>query len=362
MFSEKLKELSFFLYRDIQTQEHMLTYLFWECTLKCNLSCLHCGSDCLKESKSKDMPVEDFIPVLNDIKQNLKTRLLTVIITGGEPLLRKDLEKAGLEIIKRGFHWGIVTNALLMTHERFTSLLNVGLSSISFSFDGIGEDHNYLRQNPLSYKKVCDAIDFALKVQNKYPGRLVFDVITSVHPKNLPHLSEIRDYLISHGVKRWRIFSIFPAGRGDINKEKLTLSKEQYKDMMDFIADTRTDYGDKIHVSYACEGYLGDYEQKVRDFRFFCHGGINIGSVMSDGSISACLSVRGKDFIQGNIYKDKFSDIWNNRFKPMRDREWAKKGKCAECKKWKFCLGNGLHMYKSMSDSPERCNWELLKD
>ena len=42
-------------------REHPLRGLFWECTLRCNMACRHCGSDCFKESMVPDMPLADFI-------------------------------------------------------------------------------------------------------------------------------------------------------------------------------------------------------------------------------------------------------------------------------------------------------------
>ena len=105
----------FRLYRAREIKKHQLDYLFWECTLKCNLNCLHCGSDCTKDSDVPDMPVADFVKVLDDIKINGKIKTLSVCITGGEPLIRKDIEVAGREIISRGYNWGIVTNGMLFT-------------------------------------------------------------------------------------------------------------------------------------------------------------------------------------------------------------------------------------------------------
>lgn len=356
-----LRQFIFRQYRKSVTKKHILDYLFWECTLRCNLNCRHCGSDCLKTSGTPDMPVEDFAKVLDNIKAS-GIKNLTVAITGGEPLMRKDLESAGKEIIKRGFRWGIVTNALILTPERFTSLLNAGLTSISYSIDGLEKEHTYLRQNPNSFKTVCNAIDMSVAIQKKQPRRLVFDVITCVHSGNLEKLPELREFLIGRGVTMWRIFSIFPEGRAKENVDDLSLTKQQYKQLMSFIEDTRKNFGDKIHLNYACEGYLGSYELKVRDYFFFCRGGINVGSVMCDGSVSACLSVRGKDFIQGNVYQNNFDfmDIWNNKYQIMRDRSWTKKGNCKKCKKYKNCLGNGLHLYSSMQDEPAHCNYQLL--
>jgi radical SAM protein with 4Fe4S-binding SPASM domain len=88
---------------------------------------------------------------------------------------------------------------------------------------------------------------------------------------------------------------------------------------------------------------LGNYELEVRDNAFFCRAGITVASVLADGSISACPSL-DRDFIQGNIYTDRFNDVWQNRFELLRNRYWAKSGICENCKQWKNCLGNGMHL------------------
>ena len=309
------------------------------------------------------MSVEDFAKVLDDIKERNPVKNLTVCITGGEPLVRSDLEDAGKEIVKRGFHWGIVTNGLLFSKERFVSLLNAGMTSLSFSLDGFENQHNYLRQHPESFEKVVSAIKMVIGFQKKYPGRIVYDIITCVHRGNLQTLREFRDFLIEMGVERWRIFSIFPEGRAREND--LSLNPDEYRSLMDFIAETRSyknQNGKSIHLNYSCEGYLGKYELKVRDYFFFCRGGISIGSVWCNGNVGACLSVRSPDLIQGNVYEEKFMDIWNNRFERMRNRNWMKIGKCAGCKKWKHCMGNGMHLHQNLTCEVDRCNYEIIKE
>lgn len=309
------------------------------------------------------MPVEDFSRVLDNIKSS-GIKNLTICITGGEPLVRKDLELAGKEIIRHGYNWGIVTNGLMMTKERFASLIRSGMGSMSVSLDGLKNEHNDLRQNNKSFDTAEKTIKLCVEQNKASPYGFVFDVITCVHSGNINTLPLLRDYLIHNGVTAWRIFSIFPSGRAAENK--LALTKEEYRRLMDFIVETRmykTEDGKSINLNYSCEGYLGDYELKVRDFYFFCRGGINVGSVMCDGSVSACLSVRAKDFIQGNIYQENFDfmKLWNTKFQNMRDRSWAKTGKCRSCKNWRYCEGNGLHLHKDAHSECSHCNLDFLK-
>ena len=93
---------------------HPLRQLFWECTLRCNLACRHCGSDCKTVSDSPEMPFEDFARVLDEVKAHqphVKTMVHTV---GGEPLVRQDLLECGRRITEKGFYWSMVSNGMLI--------------------------------------------------------------------------------------------------------------------------------------------------------------------------------------------------------------------------------------------------------
>ncbi len=81
----------------------------------------------------------------------------------------------------------------------------------------------------------------------------------------------------------------------------------------------------------------------MRDHFFFCQAGVSVGGVLSDGSISACTSIRS-DYHQSNIYQDDFMEVWNRRFQPYRDRAWMKKDECGDCKFWRYCRGGGMHL------------------
>ncbi|MBQ1952521.1 MAG: radical SAM/SPASM domain-containing protein, partial [Alistipes sp.] len=83
------------LYRE-KVAAHRLDTLFWECTLRCNLNCRHCGSDCRAEATVPDMPLEDFLRVVDEqITPHVDPHKVMVVISGGEVLVRKDLERAG---------------------------------------------------------------------------------------------------------------------------------------------------------------------------------------------------------------------------------------------------------------------------
>ncbi|MBR4964546.1 MAG: TIGR04133 family radical SAM/SPASM protein [Alistipes sp.] len=339
------------MYDDVVERRNLRT-LFWECTLRCNLRCRHCGSDCRTDVSQSDMPLADFLHVLDsEITPNIDPRQVLIIFSGGEVLVRRDLEEAGREVTRRGYMWGMVTNGLSLTRERLHSLVSAGLRSVSVSFDGFADIHNDIRQNPESFERARKAIGYIREIKG-----LTYDVITCVTPAMIDRLEEWKEFLISEGISHWRIFSVFPAGRAK-RDEWLHLNAEQFRSLMEFIHRTRKE--GRINLNYACEGFLGGYETEVRDHFYMCNAGVTVASIRVNGDISGCTSVRG-NYAQGNIYHDSFWDVWQNRFKPFRNREWTKSDECADCKVWEFCRGGGMHL-RDDNGKLMYCHYNMLK-
>ena len=322
-------------YRANEKKIHQLNYIFWECTLRCNLNCIHCGSDCKKDSSTNDMPKEDFFKALDTISPIISPNKTMIVLTGGEVILRKDIFEIGTELYNRGFPWGLVSNGMGLDKAMISKLLQSGIRAITISLDGLEESHNWLRGNKNSFNRVLNA----LTLLNQTTG-VRYDVVTCANHKNIAELPKLYNLLIKLGLKEWRIFTIFPIGRAK-HHDKLQLDSPSFKALFDFIAKIRKE--GKIKLNYGCEGFLGDYEGKVRDNFFFCRAGINVASILVDGSISACPNLRD-NFVQGNIYKDSFKDIWLNKYSMYRDRSWTKTGICEDCEFFIYCEGNGMHL------------------
>ena len=340
-------------------QLHPLQQLFWESTLRCNVHCLHCGSDCSSSEVTPDMPAEDFLNVLDkSVTPHVDPHKVLIIISGGEPLMRTDLAEVGKALYQRGYPWGMVTNGLALTEKRFKELMQSGLRSMAISFDGMKDNHNWMRQHPLAFDGATRAIKLAAqygvqhssKVQDgstlnnteqaQSAKRLVWDVVTCVNQRTIKQLDEMREYLWSIGVRNWRLITIDPMGRAAENPE-LMLSPEQHRYVLDYIREKRKE---GLHISYSCEGFMPDYEGEIRDYLFHCMAGVSVASILIDGSISACTSIRGK-YYQGNINHDDFWDVWENRFEPYRNRKWMKQLEpCNNCKLFRYCEGGGMHL------------------
>ena len=122
----------------------------------------------------------------------------------------------------------------------------------------------------------------------------------------------------------------------------MKLSDSQFVSLMEFIQAKRQE-GGSMKVTFSCEGYLGRYEEKVRDIRYFCRAGINIASVLIDGRICACPNI---DY-----------EVWENRFEAFRKRDWARTGRCKDCKAWRDCLGNGMHNWHNGTGEVLQCHY-----
>lgn len=333
------------LLRRTLVRVHPLRQLFWESTLRCNVHCRHCGSDCAgtdtadsasRAALPEEMPAADFLRVLDEEVTPYHTpATVMIIISGGEPLMRRDLCEVGRELRRRGYPWGMVTNGLMLTEARFRELREAGLSSLSISLDGLEEEHVWLRQHPIAFERATAAIRLAVA------SGLPFDVVTCVHRRNLDSLPALRDMLIGLGVKAWRLVTIDPMGRA-ANDAELLLPPEGLRQLMTFIRATR--HEGRIRASYGCPGFLGEWEGEVRDHLFHCAAGVSAASVLIDGSISACTSIRGK-YYQGNIYRDHFHEVWEKGFRPYRDRRWMREQTpCNDCALWRYCEGSGMHL------------------
>ncbi|MBQ7457887.1 MAG: TIGR04133 family radical SAM/SPASM protein [Bacteroidales bacterium] len=340
----------FRLFRDNEIKVHELSYLFWECTTRCNFHCRHCGSDCGMASGDKDMPSEDFLAALDTISARSRPKDFTVVLTGGEPLLRPDIAEAGRAIWRRGFAWGIVSNGWKYDEAMHCRLMEAGMRTMTISLDGLEEAHDWMRGVPGSYRRALKAIGLMAG-----EPRLNADVVTCVNKRNIGQLQQVYDILSALDVKQWRLFTIIPIGRAATDAE-MHLSDAEFVSLMEFIQAKRQQ-GGAMTVTFSCEGYLGRYEEKVRDSRYFCRAGVNIASVLIDGRICACPNIDRDRFSQGSIYTDNFYEVWQTRFEEFRRRDWARTGRCKECAQWRNCLGGGMHNRHGSNGELLQCHW-----
>ncbi len=352
----RLDRWLFPLYRSLETSVHPLRYLFLEITQRCNLSCRHCGSDCGRDPRPGELTAAEWTAFLERLARDFSRRRVVLVLTGGEPLCAPHLAAIVGKIHSLRFAWGIVTNGWALTPRLADGLLARGLQSVTVSLDGPETAHDRLRGRAGSFRRAVSGLRHLARA-----GLPFLDVVTCVHPGNLGELPKVRDLLLALGVPRWRLFSIFPRGRARGSAD-LLLDAAGFRRLLVFIAaERRATAADRLSVSWSCEGYLpADVDDAVRDQPYFCRAGIDIGSVLCDGAISACPNL-SRALVQGNVRTDDFRQVWEERFAEFRDRAWLRAGRCAGCADWSRCRGNSLHLWDEERGGTARCFLDDLR-
>jgi radical SAM protein with 4Fe4S-binding SPASM domain len=342
-FKQKRQALESFIDRKEQLRKTTpLRYLFWESTLRCNLNCLHCGSDCLRDDASQDAEIdgETIKRELRSVAEHYDPRKCTFAIIGGEPLLREDIIDVGTYAADLGYNWGITTNGMLLSRDVIKRLKDAKLRTIAISVDGVPADHERLRNHRGSYEVVMTAI------RNLLEDRFfsILDVICCVSKININRLAPFVENLMTLRIPAVRFTPVFSRGKAGKNSD-LTLDRDDYLKLLRFISEQRAKQG-TIRITLSEEGYWGpEWECVVRDGFHFCGSGVIIGSILHDGRVTGCPSVSRK-FIEGNIKKSTFVDIWENRFTRYRqDRIKTFTTQCGECEHWLLCEGEGFHLF-----------------
>jgi radical SAM protein with 4Fe4S-binding SPASM domain len=318
-----------------------LTYLFWECTLRCNLRCTHCGSSCEPSSPVRELTTDEMLCILQTVAEDFDTSRMAMAITGGEPLMRPDLFQIMAQMQRLGMLIGIVSNATLLTPDKAARLVDVGMRTISISLDGPEAVHDAVRGKG-TFAKTMQGIEVARRA-----GIPLVEAITCVRPANVSLLRETERLVRDAGANNWRLITIDRMGRvaGEANPE-FWLEPPEVRKLLDFIEQRRIDLqraSDPFDVRFSCGGFLGvRREHAVRPGDGQCFAGLCVASILADGKVSACPSLP-RSWAQGSALEERLSTIWRTRFKDFRDLSWRRTGVCEKCTWWGFCLGGGLH-------------------
>ena len=353
----KLGELTLMKnYKEQERERHRLEDLFWECTLTCNANCKHCGSSAEKKKYDGELTTEEIKAGFKQIADDMDASKILINVTGGEPLVRKDLcEVMEYATNELGFHWGMTTNGILLNDENIAKLKRANMETISISIDGLQGTHDKFRGVSGSYNiiinniKKLKAADFVKHIQ----------VTTVFHKENIKQLNELYDVMLGLNLDSWRLVSMDPIGRANEN-DNLLLDGKEIKQLLDFIRLKNKEK--KLNLTYGCPGFLGlEYEKEVRKYYFYCRTGINVASILYNGDLFVCPNVpRIKTLIQGNIKTDNFKEVWDNKYKEFRNKDRTKCDKCSKCEYWEYCLGGAYHTWNFDDNVQNKCTYNMI--
>ncbi|MBI4744543.1 MAG: radical SAM protein, partial [Actinobacteria bacterium] len=203
--------------------EFIPKWIAWEVTGRCNLNCIHCRSSSTLESEESDFTTEEAFKLVDDIASFCKP---VIVLSGGEPLLRKDLFEIAEYGTQKGLRMCIATNGTLVTDEICEKMKESGIKIVSLSLDGSTKEiHDNFRNQEGAFEGTLRGIDF-LKKHN-----IPFIINSSFTKRNQEDIPKVYELAKKLGATAWYMFMIVPTGRGEEIMAEL-ISKEDYEDIL----------------------------------------------------------------------------------------------------------------------------------
>ncbi|SET26035.1 radical SAM/SPASM domain-containing protein [[Clostridium] polysaccharolyticum] len=325
--------------------KYQLTNAVWEITMKCNMRCQHCGSSC-EEAMEDELTTEEALELCDDLKE---LGLKYITISGGELTTRKDWHLIAKKLVENGIVTSMITNGWIMSDDTVQKAKEAGINTIAISIDGCQETHDKIRK-PGSFER--DIENFKrIKESGIIPA-----AITTIQKQNVDELEELYQILKEAGVLTWQLQIALPMGNFKKHMEECIEPADVLK-VVDFAyskieEDMTIDLADSI-------GFYSKKDTALMRKRFGkdaywqgCSAGkCNIG-ILNNGDIVGCTSIRGKEFIEGNIRKTKLKEIWNSEESFKWNRCFTRndlKGLCKECQYADYCLGGCANLRYCMN-------------
>ena len=330
-------------------EKYPLFTLLIEITKKCNAACDQCGSRCDIHSEEL-LSKEQILAALRDIRDNIGTYTM-LNISGGEPLMRRDLFEIMQEATAMGFDWGMVTNGSLITDKTIEEMRKSGMKTITVSVDGLRETHDSLRHLPGSWDHILEA----LKKLKKAAFLDHLQVTFTANRRNVYEFEELYRILSPIGLDSIRVSFMDPIGRA-LDNTDLLLTREEILYITD-LANRINANPRNTRIEWGCPHFLG---KQLNNRRFLCFAGIYTASVLYNGDIFVCPNVpHRKELIQGNILTDSISETWKNGFTYFRNRPLP--SKCGDCNYRNVCKGDSLHTLDFDTNEPLFCYRDYLE-
>jgi radical SAM protein with 4Fe4S-binding SPASM domain len=322
----------------------------WNCTRKCNLSCVHCYSSAADKDPVDILTTEQSKSFIRDLAD---FGVPVILFSGGEPLLRRDIFELARFARELGLRTALSTNGTLITDKTAAKIKNAAFSEVGISLDGIGANNDRFRGKKGAYE------DALRGIRNSISSGLRVSLRLTITPSNYLEIPAVFDLVEREGVDRICFYHLAYVGRAS-GSAKDDLNHSQTRAVVDLICDRTVDLyrrglnKEVLTVDNHADGvylYLKLRKQDpARAEKALAllranggnNSGIRIGAVDELGNVHADQFWRHYSF--GNIRQRKFSDIWLDTSDPLmrglKNRKELLKGRCARCRYVEICNGN----------------------
>ncbi len=310
--------------------------LSWNTTKKCNLFCKHCYRDSGPEVESMNELNTDEGKKLIDEIQSAGFKIL--ILSGGEPLLRKDIFELTSYAFQIGLRPALGSNGTLITSEIAEKLVKSGLSTVSISLDSLQcEYHDKFRNINGAWKKAVSGIENALT------SGLRVQINTTLTDNNFDQFEDMVDFAIDLGVNALHPFFLVPTGRGKEIEED-SLKMEKYFQMIRTVMEKQKNISIELKPTCAPQ-FMPIAKDMGIPMRFArgCIAGISYCCILPNGDVHICPYLPVK---VGNVREKPFNTIWaqSSVFKKLRNFE-KYEGRCGQCSRINICGGCRARAY-----------------
>ena len=214
-------------------------WLLAEITYRCPLHCVFCYNPVNYAANKKELSTEQWKDVL---RQARKLGAAQLGFSGGEPLVRDDLEELIGEAHQLGYYTNLITSGVGLTEERISKMKALGLDHIQLSFQDSTKEMNDF----LSSTKTFDLKNRVAKLIKKYDYPMVLNVV--LHRYNLDHVGRIIEMAVEMGVEYLELANTQYYAWAHVNRDQLMPTREQLVRAEAVVNEYRAKLGNKIEA------------------------------------------------------------------------------------------------------------------
>lgn len=293
--------------------------LIAELTHRCPLHCLYCSNPVEMRKAAEELTTEDWERVFREAAD---LGILQLNLTGGEPLIRKDLAALIASGRRSGLYVNMITSGVGLSEERLAELVEAGLEHLQLSFQDLEE----ASANHIAGTR-AHAIKLALApVIRKFP--LAFTVNLVVHRMNLDRLPQFITMAEELSPDRLEIAHVQYYGWALKNRSMLMPTEEQVQRSLEIVANAKERLRGKIQLESVVPDYFASFPKA-------CVGGWGRQMMLVDpaGNALPCHAAAVISNLEfDNVRTHELGWIWHNSnaFQRFRGDAWMP-DTCSKC-------------------------------
>lgn len=328
----------------------------WNTTYRCNLRCSHCYLDtnALTKQSVNELSTQEGFTLIDQMAE-LNPNLL-LILTGGEPLLRKDIYDLASYASKKGMMIVLGTNGNLIDDDIAKKLKESGVTGIGISLDStIPKYHDNFRGVPGAWDDTLNGIE-ACRRQG-----IDFQIQTTVTKENFHKIPDIIEFASNVGARVFNLFFLVCTGKG---QELTDITPEQYDQALHQLYEIHKKYQGKMMVGVKCAPHYRRivYEQDttsplIRAYAGGCPAATHYCRITPEGNVTPCPYMPN---ISGNVREKSLVDIWKESTDFLTLRHTNLNGRCGICEFRDICKGcraRALATTGNQMDEDTWCNY-----